>query len=176
MMKLQSSTSTLEDPRWIRVKPSKIAVALTLMAAAAALLVIVTLPLATWAITALWLVVATGGAFEVQRLFLRRANSIIAFYLIDLDDKNVFEPTKKTTKLSPALGIRLHHRDGRESEGQLRDGAFVMPGLMTIAYDYKDEIGINRLFRKCWPRTLPLWRDAITPDDARRTRVKLRWK
>ena len=54
--------------------------------------------------------------------------------------------------------------------------AFVMPGLMTIAYNGVDEIGINRLFRKFWPRTLPLWRDAITHGDARRTRVKLRWK
>lgn len=165
MAENKNTTSALADPRWILIRASKIAITLTLAAGAISAMIIITLPIAWWAIAALMLALSALLAQEISRLLLRRQNSIVAFYLLALDPDN--EGRKNN------FGIRLRHRNGRESEGRLRDGAFVMPWFMNILYD--DEKRSNR-YRKLWPRVLPLWHDAVALDDARRTRVQLRWQ
>jgi hypothetical protein len=164
MTELKKSPPSFDDPRWISIRASKIGIALTLMAGGISAIIITTLPIAWWAITALMFVLIALLALEISRLVLLRPDSIIAFYLVTLDPENAAHKNN--------LGIRLRHRNGRNSEGRVRDGAFVMPWFMNIPYDNTEERSWQR---KLWPRVLPLWRDAVTLDDARRTRVKLRW-
>ena len=156
--------AAFDDPRWISIRASKISIALTLMAGVISAIIITTLPISWWAIAVLMLVLSLLLVLEISRLALRRPDSIIAFYLLTLDPENAAQKNN--------LGIRLRHRNGRNSEGRVRDGAFVMPWFMNIPYDDADEKSWQR---KLWPRVLPLWRDAVSLDDARRTRVKLRW-
>jgi hypothetical protein len=148
MVENKITSAAFDDPRWMLIRASKIGIALTLTAGLISAIIIVTSPL----------------ALEISRLTLRRPDSVIAFYLVTLDPKNAAQKNN--------LGIRLRHRDGRNSEGRVRDGAFVMPWFMNIPYDNEKQAS---RYRKLWPRVLPLWRDAVTLDDARRTRVKLRW-
>jgi hypothetical protein len=165
MTELKKSPLSFDDPRWISIRASKIGIALTLVAGVISAIIIATLPIAWWAIAALMMVVGALLALEISRLALLRPDSIVAFYLLTLDPENAAQKNN--------LGIRLRHRNGRNSEGRVRDGAFVMPWFMNIPYDNTEE---RNWLRKLWPRVLPLWRDAVTPDDARRTRVKLRWQ
>jgi hypothetical protein len=164
MSENKNTIATFDDPRWILIRTSKIGMALTLAAGVISAIIITTLPVAWWATAAMMFVLIVLLALEISRLTLRRPNSIIAFYLVTLDPENAAQKS--------GLGIRLRHRNGRDSEGRVRDGAFVMPWFMNIPYN--DEKQTSR-YRKPWPRVLPLWRDALSPDDARRTRVKLRW-
>lgn len=164
MTELKKSPPSFDDPRWISIRASKIGIALTLVAGVISAIIITTLPIAWWVIAALTLTLIALLALEISHLALLRANSIVAFYLVTLDPENAAQKNN--------LGIRLRHRNGRDSEGRVRDGAFVMPWFMNIPYN--DEKQTSR-YRKLWPRVLPLWRDALSPDDARRTRVKLRW-
>jgi hypothetical protein len=167
MTENKKTIAAFNDPRWISIRASKIGIALTLVAGVISAIIITTLPIAWWAIAALMMALGALLALEISGLALWRPASIVAFYLVDLDPENAVSPTVKSD-----LGIRLRHRNGRDSEGRVRDGAFVMPWFMNIPYD--DEKQTSR-YRKLWPRVLPLWRDAVTLDDARRTRVKLRW-
>ncbi len=164
MLKNKKTTVAFDDPRWISIRASKIAIALTLVAGVITAIIIFTLPIAWWAIVALMMMLTALLALEISRLALLRTNSIIAFYLVALDPENAAPKNN--------LGIRLRHRNGRESEGRIRDGAFVMPWFINILYDDLNQVS---RYRKLWPRVLPLWRDALTPGDARHTRVKLRW-
>jgi hypothetical protein len=168
MAENKKTIAAFNDPRWISIRASKIGIALTLVAGVISAITITTLPIAWWAIAALMMVVGALLALEISRLALWRPASIVAFYLVDLDPENAVSPTVKSD-----LGIRLRHRNGRDSEGRVRNGAFVMPWFMNIPYDSTEERSWKR---KLWPRLLPLWRDALSPDDARRTRVKLRWE
>lgn len=164
MTELKKSLPSLDDPRWILIRASKIGIALTLLAGLISAIIIMTLPIVWWAMAALMLVLPTLLALEISRLALLRPSSVIAFYLLDIDPEHAAQ--KKN------LGIRLRHRDGRNSEGRVRDGAFVMPWFMNIPYDDANEKAWQHKLR---PRLLPLWQDALSPDDTRRTRVKLRW-
>jgi uncharacterized protein (DUF58 family) len=157
--------AAFDDPRWILIRASKIGIALTMAAGVMSAIIIIASPLAWWTIAALMFALIVLLALEVSRLTLRRPASVVAFYLVDLDYENAVQKNN--------LGIRLRHRDGRNSEGRVRTGAFVMPWFMNIPYD---DSGQTSRYRKVWPRVLPLWRDALSADDARRTRVKLRWK
>lgn len=164
MAENKKTIAAFDDPRWISIRASKIGIALTLVASVMSTIIIMTLPLAWWVMAALMFVLSALLALEISRLALLRPSSVIAFYLVDIDPEHA---TQKNN-----LGIRLRHRDGRNSEGRVRDGAFVMPWFVNIPYDDADE---KTWQQKLWPRVLPLWRDALSPDDARRTRVKLRW-
>jgi hypothetical protein len=164
MTEIKKSPQSFDDPRWISIHASKIGIALTLAAGVISAIVIVTLPIAWWAIAALMTALGALLALEISRLALLRPDSITAFYLVTLDPENAAQKNN--------LGIRLRHRNGRDSEGRVRDGAFVTPWFMNIPYDNAED---KNWQRKLWPRVLPLWRDAVTLDDARHTRVKLRW-
>jgi uncharacterized protein (DUF58 family) len=164
MVENKITSAAFDDPRWMLIRASKIGIALTLTAGLISAIIIVTSPLAWWTIAALMAALGTLLALEISRLALLRPDSIIAFYLVTLDPENAAQKNN--------LGIRLRHRNGRDSEGRVRDGAFVMPWFMNIPYDGEKQ---TSRYRKLWPRVLPLWRDAVTLDDARRTRVKLRW-
>lgn len=168
MAENKNTAAAFGDPRWISIRASKIGIALTLVAGLIAAVVIIKLTVLWWVALSLIIVLAALLALEFSRLALLRPDSIVAFYLVTLDPDNTDKAARKNN-----LGIRLHHRDGRSSEGRIRDGAFVMPWFMNILYDDEKQ---TRRYRKRWPRVLPLWCDALTPDDARRTRVKLRWQ
>lgn len=154
-------------------------------AGVAGLVAVLTLPLAMWVIVGLGLALCIGIAFEITQLLLIRADSVVAFYLLDLDAESFPPDQQKKAGPSSVLGIRLHHRNGRQSEGRISDGAFVMPWFISIPYvttaEQPGKIA-HRLINRVWNRlrpfrsaTLPLWRDSIALDDGRRTRVRLRW-
>jgi hypothetical protein len=168
MTELKKAPPSFDDPRWISIRASKIGIALTLAAGVISAIIITTLPIAWWTIVAMMMALSALLVLEISHLALLRPNSIVAFYLVNLDPENAATPAAKSN-----LGIRLRHRNGHDSEGRVRDGAFVMPWFMNIPYD--DEKQTSH-YRKLWPRVLPLWRDAVTLDDARHTRVKLRWQ
>jgi uncharacterized protein (DUF58 family) len=165
MVENKITPTAFDDPRWILIRASKISIALTMAAGVMSAIIIIASPLAWWTIAALMFALIVLLALEISRLALRRPASVVAFYLVDLDYENAVRKNN--------LGIRLRHRDGRNSEGRVRTGAFVMPWFMNIPYDDSEQ---TSQYRKVWPRVLPLWRDALSTDDARRTRVKLRWK
>ena len=183
MTENKNTTAAFDDPRWILIRASKIGLALTLVAGVSAAGVIIVLALTWWLTLLLMIALSALLALEISRLALLRPDSIIAFYLVTLDPVDSDNLNKAARKNN--LGIRLRHRNGRDSEGRVRDGAFVMPWFMNIPYiDEKPTSRSRKLFPRLLPRllprlsprVLPLWRDAVTPDDARRTRVKLRWQ
>ena len=179
MAENKNTTVSFDDPRWILIRASKIGIALTLLAGVSATGVIIISALTWWLTLLLMIALSALLALEISRLSLLGPNAIIAFYLVTLDPVDPDNLNKTARKNS--LGIRLRHRNGRHSEGRVRDGAFVMPWFMNIPYiDEKPTSRSRKLFPRLLPRlsprVLPLWRDAVTPDDARRTRVKLRWQ
>ena len=165
------------DPRWIQLKPSRIQIALTLLGAALAIsiLVLVDWPNSVpvywrWVIVGLG-ILATG--WEVKIVFRRGANAVRAFYLVELDADADAESDQdsKTATLATKLGIRLQCNNAVILQGDVADGAFVMPWFATVPYRLP---GDGRI-RKLWPRTLPLWRDSMNAEDFRAVRVRLRW-
>jgi hypothetical protein len=173
MAENKKTIAAFDDPRWISIRVSRISIGLTVSASLVAAGVIILLPLVWWIAATMMIILASLLAMEISRIALLRTNSIVAFYLLDLDPENAVLPAAKTNISTSNLGIRLRHRNGHSSEGRVRAGAFVMTWFMNIPYDHTEEQSWQR---KLWPRVLPLWRDAVTPDDARRTRVKLRWQ
>lgn len=112
---------------------------------------------------------ATG--WEVRLVLLGGANAVRAFYLVELDagatGGNDSEAATRATK----LGIRLQCNNAAIQQGEVSDGAFVMPWFAAVPYRLP---GDGRI-RKFWPRTLPLWRDSMNAEDFRAVRVRLRW-
>lgn len=185
MINLNKTPLWGDDPRWIPVNVSKISIAMASAAGFGALLVMLILPLPTWVVVGLILALCIGIAYEITQLLLLHEDSVVAFYLLDLDAESLLPDQQTKARPRSVLGIRLRHRSGRESEGRVSDGAFVMPWFISIRYataPAKPEKIANRsvsgvggrrwLFRSS---TLPLWRDSIALDDGRRTRVRLRW-
>ena len=167
------------DPRWVQLNPSRIQIALTLLGAALAIgiLVLVDWPHSVpvygrWAIVGL-AIMATS--WEVTLVLLRGATSVRAFYWVELDADVAGSNDRKAAAPVPTpktkLGIRLQCRNAAVQQGEVSDGAFVMPWFAAVPYRLP---GDGRI-RKLWPRILPLWRDSMNAEDFRAVRVRLRW-
>lgn len=163
------------DPRWIQLKPSRMQIALTLFGAALAIgiLILVDWPLSVpvyWR----WLIVGLASVatvWEVRPLFLRGATAVRAFYLLELDAEVMDSNDHKGATPAKKLGIRLQCSNAAIRQGEVLDGAFVMPWFAAVPYRLP---GDGRI-RKLWPRTLSLWRDSMKAEDFRAVRVRLRW-
>ena len=185
MINLNKTPPWGDDPRWISVNVSKISIVMASTAGFGAMLVVCFLPLPTWVVAGSVLALCVGIAYEIIHLLLKRADSVLAFYLFDLDPEILSPGRQEKSTPRKVLGIRLHHRNGQQSDGRVGNGAFVMPWFISIPYlttPAQPERISNRVLHAVWSKrwrvhssTLPLWRDSIAPDDGRRTRIRLRW-
>lgn len=153
------------DPRWVAVKPSRIALALTGVMAMAALAVILWVPIPMGlqlVFLAFWLVAAF---IEIRAGALLEPTSVLAFSLKDADAA----PEGDRPPLRVALRTR---RDNRELEADLLYGGVVTPWFTTLKYRLPGDAA----WRRFWPRVVPLWVDAIDAEAFRKLRVTLRWK
>ena len=180
------SDISTNDPRWIRLKPSRLQLAVMLAGASLAIAVLVMIPqLATWLRGVLAAAICLQIIFEVVTPFFRHT-AVVAFYFTSLDpgrdehdgrkkhEEKGDDPQKDASdKVNPSakLGIRLQLKNGAIQQGEVRDRAFVMPWFATVPYRFPND----GWFRKVWPRTLPLWRDRLEAESFRQVRVQLRW-
>ena len=163
MAENKNTTAGFDDPRWILIRASKIVIALTLVAGVSAAGVIIMLTLTWWLTLLLMLALSALLALEISRLSLLGPNAIIAFYLVTLDPVDPDNLNKAARKNN--LGIRLRHRSGRESEGRVRDNAFVMPWFINIPYiDEKPTSRSRKLFPRLLPRLSPRVLPLCRPD------------
>lgn len=156
------------DPRWVRLRPSRIALAITVAAALAALAVILLAPLPLWlrGIFALAWGVASLAEFQLQRL--RSASSVLAFRLQERD------PAVGGADAPIPVELSLRGRDGvpNRLDGVLGRGGFVSPWFSAFAYRLPGDASWRRL----WPRVVPVWPDSVDAETFRRLRVVLKWK
>jgi hypothetical protein len=174
-----------QDPRWIIVKPSRIALAISLVGGVLAMVVaLFWLPtLALSVQLALALIAAITVVVHVRRALLRSPTSVLAFYLLELDapidavgklvDENAGAENEKAPR--PLQGMRLRFRTTAEEEeilARVQANGFVTPWFTAIPYC----LDTDSVWRKWWPRLLPIWPDAIAADDFRKLRVQLKWR
>ncbi|MBI3716480.1 MAG: hypothetical protein HY255_10845 [Betaproteobacteria bacterium] len=169
----QATQEDFQDPRWIRLRPSRIA--LTLLAAGVLLAVAATLwsePQREFSLA--WLIalgLLAGGllVLEVRRQLLREPSAVVAFYLLRLDlDPLTGEPRGLA---GTQLGLRLRLRDGRTIEdAAVVSGAFVLPIMTTVPY----RLPGDRWWRRS--RVLTLWADSLEREAFRQVRVQLKWR
>jgi len=169
----QAVQADFQDPRWIRLRPSRIA--LTLLAAG----VLLAVAAAIWAepqrefsmvwLTALGILASGMLVLEVRRQLLLEPSAIVAFYLQRLDlDPLTGEPRGLA---GTQLGLRLKLRDGRTIEdATIVGGAFVLPIMTTVPY----RLPGDRWWRRS--RILTIWADSIDREMFRQVRVQLRWR
>ncbi len=174
-----------QDSRWIIVKPSRIALAISLVGGVLAMVVVLFwLPTLAHSVQlALALVASIAVLVHVRRSLLRLPTSVLAFYLLELDvpidavgemgDENAGAEDEKAPR--PLQGMRLRFRTTAEEEeilARVQANSFVTSWFTAIPYC----LDTDRVWRKWWPRLLPIWPDAIEADDFRKLRVQLKWR
>jgi hypothetical protein len=158
-----------DDAHWIAIAPSRICFVLTLVAALVALAVLIALATAgnSWLsreiLWALIVVLAIAIAWQMVRMVRRSPTRAVAIYLLPRDSEDRTQ--------NNVLGIRLRLADATEQTGYVAEGGFVTPLFTTVAY----RLDRDPVWRRRWPRVLPLWRDALDRDQFRRVRVRLKW-
>ncbi len=185
------SEHSSNDPRWIQLKPSRLQLAFMLAGASLAVTVLVLIPqLATWLRGILVVAILLQMVWEIWRNFGGNAHTVAAFYFITLDpefDRSGERDRKsnpnddesgnqskitKNAKAQAKLGIRLRFKNATIRQGEVKEGAFVMPWFANVPYQLPNDGWL----RKIWPRTIPLWPDSLDADAFRQVRVRLRWQ
>lgn len=169
-----AAAQTVDDPRWIAIRVSRINLGVTVLGAVLAvpmLFVVPIPPVVRAVLLGLFL-----GAMVLDLLFalLILPTSVVAFQLVGHE-----APTPAAgTGERPALAVRICQR-GRTGmlEQPVKDaivlaGSFVTPWLTVIRYRLPGDLA----WRRAWPRVIPIWPDSIPQEDFRRTRVALKWK
>jgi hypothetical protein len=172
----------VQDPRWIRLKPSRLAVAVNGVSGAFAVAVVFFLPGDAFAMlpkALLLLAIGIVTAIYVRRALLCSPSAITAFYLVELDAKpeSLLDPDSATEPAAEKLGMRISYSKRGEAHeigatARLQPNAFVMPWFAAIPYAFDTD----QAWRKLWPRLLPVWCDGIDADAFRRLRVQLKWR
>ncbi|HEX9389777.1 MAG TPA: hypothetical protein VF928_00545 [Usitatibacteraceae bacterium] len=161
-----------QDPRWLRLRPSRIHLAVTAGGALVAGIVAAFLPLAWWGRLMLIAAVILLATREVRRARLLDRGAVTAFYLRDA----VTTPEAGGDG-EPGLVIRLRYRANvlvlaeMDAEGAVLSGAYVTPWFSSLPYCLADDPP----WRRRWPRIIPLWPDSLEADAFRRVRVQLKW-
>ncbi len=156
-----------QDPRWLRLRPSRIHLVLALSAGFAAVLVVALLPLPGWLRVAMVFSVLLLILGEVRRARLLGTRTVRAFYLVDADPLPGAEAQARTG----GLGIRTMAQGSPEQEGSILSGAYVSPWFSSLPYC----LASDPPWRRRWPRTIALWPDSLEAEEFRRLRVRLKW-
>ncbi|MBL8512828.1 MAG: hypothetical protein JNJ55_02470 [Betaproteobacteria bacterium] len=159
------------DPRWVLLRPSRAALGITVLAAAAALAVIALTPL-PFGLRVFFLIVWIAFSYlEFTSVALISRRSVVAFALRDAD-----APLEGQ---GPPLMVDLRLRatksltDAPEIHGaQVLHGGVVTPWFTALKYRLPDD----PRWRRFWPRVVPVWFDALDADSFRKLRVALKWK
>ena len=179
-----------KDPRWIQLKPSRLQLAFMLAGASVAVAVLVLTPEVSTRLRGLVVAaICLQIVWEIWRQFGGDAQMVTAFYFITLDpqldrsgerdrrsnpnddESGNQTKTKKNVKAPAKLGIRLQLKNTTIQQGEVKEGAFVMPWFANVPYQLPNDGWL----RKIWPRTLSLWPDRLEVEAFRTVRVKLRW-
>ena len=168
MSEVQEPTNISADPRWISVRVSRINLAVTAAGALLSFPVLMLLPIPLWIRLSLLVTFVAAMAWDIYLILLKAPGSAGAFYLFDLD------ATAKAPESGQArLGIRVRRaRTATELEGSVLPKAFVSPWFTALRYRLPDD----PVWRRWWPRVIPLWSDSVERDAFRKIRVELKWK
>ena len=178
-----------QDPRWIRLRPSRIHLAVSVVGALGAGVVVAVLPMPAWGQLGLTAAIVLLALHEIQRARLGGAGAASAFYLFDTDTTAAEFAGDGTSATSahmarPALAIRLlvasqqgkkanaGHNLPAELEGVVLANAYVTPWFTSLPY----RLTSDPPWRQRWPRIISLWPDSLDADAYRRVRVQLKWK
>lgn len=181
-----------QDPRWIRLRPSRIHLAVAVAGALGAGVVIALLPILAWVQLGMIAAIVLLALHEIHRARLRGAGAASAFYLFDVDAAAEFEPHSIVARRArPALAIRLRlaaeqgnrGKKGNRAqkppadlgdviEGVVLANAYVTPWFTSLPY----RLTSDPPWRQRWPRIISLWPDSLDADAYRRVRVQLKWK
>lgn len=154
-----------QDPRWLRLRPSRIHLALAVAGGTGACLIALLLPAPAWARMALLVALILLTVREVRRARLLGGQPVLAFYLIDA------EPLAAAPNPGSGPAIRLRLATASEQEGIVLSGAYITPWFSSLPYCLADDPP----WRRRWPRLLALWPDSLDADEFRRVRVRLKW-
>jgi hypothetical protein len=154
-----------QDPRWIRLRPSRIALGLSVGGALLAAIAIGVLPLP--AALRATLLGAVGLLLLADFHGNHAHHGVESFCLLDSDPR-------RDGDVGLAIRLRRSRRGLQdvEIEGRVLDGAFVTPWFTSVPY----RLPGDRRWRRIWPRLLALWPDRLEADAYRRLRVQLKWK
>jgi hypothetical protein len=173
----------IQDPRWIQLKPSRLALAVNGLGAALIIAIVAFLlpndALAIWLKAALLVVPGAAIWLHLRDALLLSPSAITAFYFLELDAKPSLDTDPGNDKDAKAetQGMRLSYvKPGGAHEigatARLQTGAFVTPWFTAIHYSLEND----PWWRWFWPRVLPIWRDSIETSAFRRVRVQLKWR
>ena len=167
----------IQDPRWLRLRPSRIHLAVTVAGGLAAAIILALLPLPWWVRLAFVAAAILLTLREMHRAWQFGAGAVTAFYLFDVEPSvDAAAGAADTEKF--ALAICLHHgaaprqKAVAEVEGVVLSGAYVTPWYSSLPYRLPDD----PWWRQWWPRIISLWPDSLDADAFRRVRVQLKWK
>jgi hypothetical protein len=168
---IQAPAETGEDPRWVALRPSRIALGITVLAAAAALAVIALTPLPLGLRVSFLIVWIVFSFLEFTSVALLPQRSVIAFALHDAD--------RASDGKGPALKVDLRLRGSKSltaapeiHAAQVLHGGVVTPWFTALKY----RLPGDPRWRRFWPRVVPVWIDALDAEAFRRLRVALKWK
>lgn len=171
----------IQDPRWIVVRPSRLALIINACVGTCAIAVV--LYLASygafsigWSLLTIAMLIALVVR-QMRRICLRNSSAITAFYLLAIDDKPSLASEPVSAIKAEKLGMRLSYEKQhvvREvaATAHVQATAFVTPWFAAIPYVLERD----GWWRKRWPRVLPLWRDSMDAEAFRRLRVQLKWR
>ena len=171
----ESNENKSDDPRWIALRVSRINVGVIVVGALLALAMIYLLrELSAWIRYLLLAGLLFSMAWDLRQTLLKARNSVVAFYLFDLD-----APADDTANAdTPKLGMHIRFANAGsllaapEREGVVLRKAFVSPWFTAMRYRLPDD----PVWRRWWPKVIALWPDSLDVDEFRKIRVALNWK
>ena len=168
---IQAPVEAAADPRWVVLRTSRVALGITLAAAAAALAVTLLVPLPVWLRVGFVILWVAFSFIEFSSAALMTRRSVVAFALHDADSaaEGNGPPLKVDLRLR---GSKSLHAAPEIHNAQVLHGGVVTPWFTTIKY----RLPQDARWRRFWPRVVPVWFDAIDPDAFRKLRVALKWK
>jgi hypothetical protein len=168
---VQASAPVEADPRWLELRPSRIALGVTFLAAATALAVIALTPLPPWlrvVFLVLWVAISY---LEFTSAALVSRRSVVAFALRDAD--------RAIEAAGPRITVDLRLRGPKSlsappkiPDAEVLEGGVVTPWFTAIKYRLPNDA----YWRKFCPRVVPVWVDALDAEQFRKLRVALKWK
>lgn len=181
MSEVQAPENKSFDSRWTTLRVSHINLGITIFGALLAFPVMMLIGgMDAWIRISLLAGFAASMAWDLRLILLKGQDSVGAFYLVDLDGARPDGQNVKgnASANAPRLGIRIRFVNaakygiGSEQDGIVLPRAFVSPWFTALRY----QLPGDAVWRRWWPRVIPLWADSLDTSDFRKIRVALKWK